>query len=508
MRVAFRVDASLVIGTGHVMRCLTLAQALRQRGAEVSFLCRAQSGDLRARIIAEGFEVASLTAPLSAYGDDADMPAHAPWLGTSWRADARETVSLLGAHGAVDWLIVDHYALDHRWENEVRRAARALMVIDDLADRRHDCDLLLDQNLTVDAGRYDPLLPAGCARLLGPRYALLREEFESARGSPRARDGSVRRVLIFQGGVDADDCTGRAIEAVACLGHADLAVDVVVGATNPRADEIERRCAELPRCAFHRQATNMAELMARADLAIGAGGGAMLERAALGLPAIVFALADNQIPGCQAMASLGGILYLGRPGDGDVADTESALRVCLRSPELMRGMTARLAALVDARGAPRVADALRADPLALRAATQEDCERVWQWRNHPDIRRHALNPAEIDLATHRAWFATALVDPDKAMLIGEDGSGPVGVLRYDIREGGATISVYLVPGRQGRGLGPRLIEAGTDWLRVHRPKVAVIHAEIRPENVASLGAFAKAGFVPVKCLYVQNLRGG
>jgi len=196
MRLVFRTDASLTIGSGHVMRCLTLAEALRTRGAQCFFVCREHPGNLLELIRKRGFEACALhlnTSCAAAATVDAERPtAHAAWLGAHWRTDAAQTLAACGGSD-VDWLIVDHYALDARWEAELRPACRKLMVIDDLADRNHDCDLLLDQNLVAESdARYQQRVPPGCTLLLGPRYALLQPLYRELRPQARLRPGPGR----------------------------------------------------------------------------------------------------------------------------------------------------------------------------------------------------------------------------------------------------------------------------------------------------------------------------
>ena len=179
MNIAFRVDASTQIGTGHFMRCLTLADALKQHGAKIRFASRHMPEYLRDMLVVKGHEFMLLdSSPSDAISDGL---SHANWLGTSQHADAQDTVQALSGQ-TWDWLIVDHYALDARWESALRQTAKNIFVIDDIADRQHDCDVLLDQNLYADMdSRYTGKVPAHCQLLLGPRYALLRDEFRQLR---------------------------------------------------------------------------------------------------------------------------------------------------------------------------------------------------------------------------------------------------------------------------------------------------------------------------------------
>ncbi len=293
------------------MRCLTLADELSLRGAEILFVCREHPGNLNAVAVERGYTIVSLPYVSRGSSGAGQIPAHASWLGAPWQEDAAETLTAV-ARFHPNWLVVDHYAIDHRWELLLRPHTGKLMVIDDLADRRHDCDLLLDQNLYLNMdSRYDGLLPDRCVRFLGPRYALLRREFVVARRNLRQRDGKVRRILVFFGGSDPTNETAKALEAVRRFGRPDILVDAVVGGGNPRRREIEDLCASMSAVRYHCQVSNMAELTAAADLAIGAGGSATWERCFLGLPAIVLIIAQNQYEATKAVSREGAVLELG-----------------------------------------------------------------------------------------------------------------------------------------------------------------------------------------------------
>jgi UDP-2,4-diacetamido-2,4,6-trideoxy-beta-L-altropyranose hydrolase len=508
MDVVFRTDASLQIGTGHVMRCLTLAEGLRAAGAAVSFICREHAGHLCELIAARGYPLHRLPAPAASAPPEAGAPAHGHWLGLGWQQDAADTAAALP--GRPDWLVIDHYALDARWEQALRPAAARIMVIDDLADRPHDCDLLLDQNLAPQMdGRYDGLLPPAAVRLLGPHYALLRPEFAAARAALRARDGQVRRLFLFIGGADPDNHTGRALQAVASLQRPALAVDVVIGGANPHHAALAEQCATLPGARLHRGVDNMAELMAAADLAIGAGGGAMWERACVGLPSLVIAAAENQQSGSTAMARQGRVLYLG-DAENALQALPAALQTACAAPELLGHLEQGSLALVDGRGAGRVLRRLQqlssAAGLSLRAATAADCDPIWQWRNAETVRRFSGSSAAIPLEQHREWFAATLANPSRQLLVGEIGGRAAGILRYDREGAKATISVYLTPDFLGQGIGAALIAAGSGWVRGHWPGVAQIEAVILPGNRASAQAFEAAGYAEQLNIFALRIR--
>lgn len=488
MRVAFRVDGSEEIGTGHIVRCLTLADRLSRDGHACQFVVRAHSGTPTSLIEARGYACAILP---ETDGEGCDELAHSRWLGTSQAKDAAETRAALD--GTVDWLVVDHYALDHRWQSALRAMTRNILVIDDIADRMHDCDLLLDQNLQGDRDRYAALLPASCQRLLGPRHALLRPRFAEL----RAKTGSVRPdgpVLVYFGGVDAHGATLTALAAVAEADLGDRRIDVVVGDLNPHRAAIIEWCRLRGHAHFHGGGTDMPALMAEASLAIGAAGATTWERCCLGLPTILVTIAENQRAGAAALAREGAAIWVGDQADISTATLAAALRTLFAAPHLAEVVASRAARLVDGDGAYRVTRAMLGDAVDLRPATADDCDRIWEWRNDGRTRRHSRDPSPVVLETHRKWFTSTLSNPDRILLIGECDGDPVGVLRYDRTGDTATISVYLVPGREGRGEGARLIRTGSRWLANHWPTVTAIVAEILEINSVSAGAFAAAGF--------------
>ncbi|MFY0543167.1 UDP-2,4-diacetamido-2,4,6-trideoxy-beta-L-altropyranose hydrolase [Brevibacillus sp. H7] len=349
MHVLFRVDASVQIGSGHVMRCLTLADELRRKGASIRIISREHPGHLCEFIEQKGFLVNRLP----------DMPERSSdeW----WEIDVDQTNDQL-RNQKVDWLIVDHYGIDYRWEKKARRFAANIMVIDDLADRAHDCDILLDQNLYEKMEtRYDGLVPHQCLQLIGPRYAMLREEFREARKLVRKRGGRVRRVLLFFGGSDPTNETIKAIEAIKILRLKDVMVDVVVGTSNPYRGQIAELCANMPNTRFHCQITYMAELMLQADLAIGAGGSTTWERCALGLPAITVTTAENQIQVTRTVAKTGCIIDVGTHQDVSSEKLASVLQTLQQNPEMIASMSEaciRVMGDIESEGVTSVAQAI------------------------------------------------------------------------------------------------------------------------------------------------------
>ena len=358
MRIAFRTDASLQIGTGHIMRCLTLADALRGQGAECKFICREHEGDLMDHMRSRGYAVHALPQPSANASFESDL-AHASWLGVDWLTDAQETRQFL-ADKKLDWLILDHYALDYRWESALRSYCKRMMVIDDLADRRHDCDLLLDQNYGSSAERYAGLLPAECTQLHGPEFALLKPIYAQRRVEQSVRSGKIERVLIyFGGGAVPMNLTGMALRAFQTPQLKEIELDVVVGSIYAHKAELEDAAASRGRAHIHEQLPDLSKLMTKADLAISAGGATTWERCCLGLPSIIISIADNQRPACEALAGDDLIHYLGHVGDISFKLLREQVLGLLGNPGRLSQLGKKCRKLVDGRGVGKVVEALK-----------------------------------------------------------------------------------------------------------------------------------------------------
>lgn len=353
MMVVFRTDASDLMGTGHLTRSVALADALIAQGAQVEFICRAHRGHLIGLLHDKGLHVSELPAPHaggSPVGED-----YSEWLGVPQAVDASETMAALsGRHP--DWLVVDHYGLGALWERQLRPHARKILAIDDLADRERDCDLLLDQTY-ADPGvrRHDGLVSPSCRLLLGPRYALLAPQYASYRQRMAPRDGQIRRVLVYFGGSDSRNMTGLVLAALSAPEFSHLEADVVIGANGVHRIAVERQAALRPRTHTHGTRPHLADLMAHADLAIGAGGVTNWERMCLGLPSLVICLANNQRSTCEGLSAAGLIEYA---GDADVVgerEIAAALTKLIGHPDLLMSMSVRGLESVDGQGAMRVA---------------------------------------------------------------------------------------------------------------------------------------------------------
>lgn len=479
-QACLRCDAGRGIGAGHLSRCLVLADALARQGWSCFFVMRqdpAGTDLLRSRYPCHVFDD-TVTAAQEPFAMQQFMP---------------EGCALL---------VVDHYQREASFETACRPWAERVLVIDDLADRRHDANLLVDATVLRQPGDYLEKVPAACTVLTGTRFALLRPEFLQWRAKARERRSAAcqPRLLVGFGLLDGKAMIPAVLTALEDC-DAELEIAVAVGQHCRHLDRIQT----MARASRHRvgvcvDPTSMAELMLWAQLAIGAGGVSALERCCLGLPSLIIASAANQLLMAQALDSQGAAVFLGP------AQTVSSATLCaktlelLRCPQMMASMSERAFDVCDGRGVQRMLLALGpstamagSTDVSLRIAEHEDSSMIHQWQCHPDTRRYFRNPLVPGRSEHQAWMRRTLDDPCRYLHIVLAGRQPAGLVRLD-RVGEANdnrweVSILVAPEQRGRGIGTaaltatRQVYAGFD-----------LDAEIHPQNLASQKAFATAGF--------------
>lgn len=329
MKAVFRVDSSNFIGFGHLIRCLTLANVLRQRGVECSFVCRDHAGNIASKISDSGFKLFLLALPNATATSTGSELKYDSWLGCSWQIDADETNEILRAIQP-EWLIVDHYSIDVKWEEALAKNYKNLMVIDDIANRDHSCDILLDQNLFLDMKRrYDGRVAAQCIQLLGPKYALLQPEYSQLREKAIVRSSSIKNLLIFFGGSDQSNLTELAFLAAHSFGSEFSSINVVMPSTSPFYSQVKKLIKPIKKATLYSDLPSLAPLMLEADISIGAGGATNWERFCLGLPSLVITLAENQKPVNQDLHQLGLIQLIGDAETVEIKQVSSAIKSVL-----------------------------------------------------------------------------------------------------------------------------------------------------------------------------------
>lgn len=490
MKVTFRVDASSEIGTGHISRCLNLAYELKRRGAKCNFISQDMPEYFISQIKSQGHSHYSLRAAnhFPAFNKD---PIGLSCPAESQLADAQKTLNLI-ADDIQDWIVVDHYSLDINWELRVKCSSKRLMVIDDMANRQHACELLLDQNMQdKKQSRYREKVGQNCKTLLGPKFALLRSEFSELHKVALERSGQIHRILIFFGGVDSKNHTIEAMNALINL-RIEVSVDVVIGLQHPFIDDVKKLCSQHA-FSLHIQTKRMAELILQSDLCIGSGGVITWERCCLGLPSLTYAIAENQEEVVR-VAALNGLIYAPNPTDFLGDSIELHLRVLLENQNILKLISSNGINAVDGNGAKRVAQAMGVSPLKLRQALETDCESIFEWRNHPDVNKFSKNQKRIDYVDHFNWFNSVIASDRTFLLIGASQAESIGVIRFDVDEFKAYISIYVVPGVEHFGAGTDLLMAAEEWLKEQRPEVTLLRAEVLRENMRSQHFFSKNGY--------------
>ncbi len=487
-RVVIRADASASIGSGHVMRCLALAEFLAARGADVVFVSRAPKGNLISETERRGHKVLRLPA-----GDDA-------WTAEQDASDfvaALDRLAPLAGGERADWVIVDHYGLGEVWERAVRPLASRVMAIDDLADRPHAVDVLLDQNLVgAFETRYDDLVGAGCLKLLGPRYALLAKNYAALRPQVRRPATIPANILVYFGGADTR-LTMMTAEALTRLPQPFCAT-IVVDDGNDQAQAVQSLAKLDGRIRPVRRLPDLASAMLSSDIFVGASGTTSWERLCLGLPAIVITLATNQVPLAQELARRGFINCLGDAGAATADLIAAALASAVSKPTDPRSAQAMMN-MVDGAGAERVCDVLlynAGDDIIMRAAAATDSDLVLAWANDPGTRRYAFSTGPISREVHAGWFARRVDNSDILYLIAETTNGiALGQVRFELQDdGGWEISYLLAPAFRGLGLARKILAAAIKRLTLLHP-TPIVTGLVKPENTASLRVFAALGFV-------------
>lgn len=449
--------------------------------------------------------------PLAVCEGLAGRELYEAWLGCSQTHDADDCLKALASAGvrSADWLVVDHYGLDASWEGQLldalagNKGTPKLLAIDDLADRPHKADLLLDQNFfgAVTDQRYQRLVPSHCRQLLGPHYALLGPEYAQLHPLVPVRT-ELRRVLVFFGGVDPDNLTGRTLEALLDPALAHLAVDVVLGRQSPHRQAVTNLVAQRPFTTLHEPLPSLAALIARADLAIGAGGSTSWERIALRLPALVVTFGWDQARIAKALAKLGVIQLLGDKETVPAEDIRSALIAKIASFSADREESF---VLTDGLGAARVAMAMLGiqGTIVLRPAGPGDEALLLRWANDPQVRSSSFSPDLIAPSDHHNWFRQGLADPNRLLLIATAADGcPIGQIRFDRQplpaQGGsteATVDLSLDRCARGFGLAADLVCLGLQVMeQTWGPDIEAV-AEVLTTNAASNACFSRAGFV-------------
>ena len=477
-----RADASVSIGTGHIMRMIALGQAWQAQGREVHFLCAEITPALEQRLASEGFHLLLIDATL---GSPEDLSETMRLISETLQADHQNVR-----------VVLDGYHFGSDFQLGIKAAGFKLLVVDDYghADFYH-ADWVLNQNISAREELYDKRSP-DTKLLLGPKFAMLRKEFLTYKGWQREIAPVAKKILVTLGGSDPDNVTLKVIQALIDL---DLHVKVVIGGSNPHLREIENfiqsQNDSKALIEVIVNATNMPELMVWADIAVAAAGSTCWELAFMGLPSLLVILAENQVGIATKLESAGFGVCLGRRADFDYKLFQMVLGHFLKNPTERHRISIAGRNLVDGIGCHRTLCQLnQTSPICLRPGSYSDTELLWEWANDPVTRQNSFDSAKIPWEEHSAWFQKKLSDADCRFWIAlNGGSASVGCVRFDGKESEATISLTVAPSARGKGYGTQIIQQACERLFAESP-FRLVHAYIKPNNIASVKVFEAAGF--------------
>jgi UDP-2,4-diacetamido-2,4,6-trideoxy-beta-L-altropyranose hydrolase len=514
------------------MRCLTLADAFQNNKAQILFVCRDHQGHLKLLIEDRGYPVALLSGSDGAFTNN--EKDYAQWLGVSQSFDAGQTLSVIYDHfelseiDNIDLVIVDHYALDSDWEDEIYHCTHRLMVIDDLVNRKHHADFLLNQTPGFKPERYANIVNDDCEFLLGADYALIRPEFLALRSHcleeriSRSKHTNVSNLLIALGGVDEHNLSLRIVELIQKLFSTmttpeltPLNIQLVLGKGAPHFESVMAYAEALSHSRFSIPGislevltgiNNLHELMAQADLAIGSAGTTAWERCVLGLPTLLIISAENQQMNADILCASGAAILL------DVFHTNEEeliekIRSALTDAHWRTVCSSAAARLCDGQGVNRAVHRLSINPVVgLRLAQNDDMHRILEWQNEEGARQYCRNPSKIALDEHKKWFSSKLEDDNTRLFIITLSDKSIGMLRLDIVSNTRhakeiEVSLIVSSKARGSGVGVAAVEASkseylkwTDQLK-WQPKESRLIAEVLHPNKVSKQLFLSAGFI-------------
>lgn len=501
MKIFFRVDASKEIGTGHVIRCITLAKELKEQGANCIFLSRDHKGNLFDYIKDNGFELKILKKNNKNLNNEKSEPFlfHNNWLGVSQTQDALQTIDLIKDLNP-DWLVVDHYGIDYRWHKMMRSYGKRLCVIDDLSDRKHECDLLLDQNLVKDyQHRYDKLVGTKVTKLLGPNFALLQNDYAEIRKFIHSRK-FVKNLLVYFGGSDLHNLTEYVTDILIKINYKEK-ITLILDSKNSQFARIKDKIKDKKNFELHNNLPSLAYILKDVDVAIGASGTATWERCALGVPSFVITIAENQKLIAAEMHRQGYIKLLGNYDDINSIILEKTLNDIINNRIKIEEWSQHCLNLVDGLGAKRVAEILTLDEYShfdIRYANHSDKEILFEWRNEASVRSNSFSNHEIKFEEHCNWLDNVLKNKKNNIfyIVSTAFGFPLGQVRFSLSSTGWDLDYSIRVDFRGKKLAKNLLAKALHSFSMEQPD-NFIYARVLTKNLVSQNVLESVGFKKV-----------
>jgi UDP-2,4-diacetamido-2,4,6-trideoxy-beta-L-altropyranose hydrolase len=490
--VLIRVDSSFRIGTGHISRCLRLAEELEQKGVRVVFMCANLPGNISSSISELGFEIELFDSP----AEEGDMECIEDLWPTGLQIFDASRTSNKASESNAEVVIVDHYALSELWERKLTSGGFRVIALDDLPGKPHSSDLVIRPGVSISA---EDARGSGLEsrELSGPRYAMVPREFCEAKDFNKGLEGSgASRVLVYFGGVDQSNASEQVVDSIMGAQIPDCSIELVLGSRNPNLEALIKKYKASPEVTIHSSLRSLAEVIGNCDAAVGAGGVSAFERAAAGLPSVLFSLSDNQIAVCKDLARHGMAQYFGSFDSFSSEAFISQFSHFMRElPTLRKNPDSP--EYIDCLGLKRIAELVHPssqDNFLIRIARPADVCTYFGWVNEPSVRRNSLNSESIDFDEHKRWFTQSLGDANVVMLVFELDSLPIAQVRFEVSDNCWRLNYSLDEIVRGRGWAKLIVGQAVSWLRSHRDS-RKIDAVVKASNSASATALIAAGFV-------------
>jgi UDP-2,4-diacetamido-2,4,6-trideoxy-beta-L-altropyranose hydrolase len=475
--LVIRADANTNIGAGHVLRCLALAQAWQNEGRQVFYVSVEPPPWLEKRLRQEKIEIIPL-----------DVPAGS-------QEDALQTAQLSKNQNA-SWVVIDGYHFDSLYHKTVKDSGSKLLALDDNGSPfHHYADFILNQNLHAQEILYPDREPYS-RLLLGNRYVLLRKDFFPWRNWKRPCNPKPNKILVTLGGGDHNNVTSKVITALQAISSPKTESIIVAGGSNPHFEVLQAQVRKAgARFQIKRDAINLPELMAWADIAISAAGSTAWELAFMMLPSLLLVLSKNQEPVAQQLDLKGIAINLNSPDDISIDGIVAAASRLLASVELRTTMSERGRRLIDGEGSQRVLMHLDGRQIRLKMVSQEECRLIWELANEPKTREASFFPDPIPWEDHLQWFQSKLSDPNCSFyVVINTNEEPIGQVRFALHADEAIISFSVSRKHQGKGYGTQLIRIASDEIFKNR-RATKISAYVKKSNEISIQAFLKSGYI-------------
>lgn len=493
MKVVFRTDASSVIGNGHLVRCLTLAKSLKKLNTECEFICRENKNDLFKEINKENFKLTLL--PNLNNKTNKKKIIKTNWLGLNWKDDANQTINALKGY-KIDWLIIDHYGIGREWEKKLRTYTQNIIVIDDLANRNHDCDILIDQNLIANfKNRYKNLLPNHCNTFLGPSFAILQNKYKDLHLVAQPRKNITKNILIYFGGTDQIRLIEMTLSSFYRLNRDDINLDIVISSKNSEISKIQKLIKNNKNIRIKKNLKSLAPLMLKADLAIGACGTTTWERCCLGLPSIVITIAEHQKLIAKELQKRQLIKWLGHHDSIKASSIYKALLSLIDQSQEKWSKECML--VTDGSGSEKIASIIALNSktkLFIRSATINDEDLLLHWANDNLVRSNGFNSKIITKKIHSDWFKFRLNNPGicKIYILETNEKAPIGQVRFEKIDNRWYINYSLASFARGKKISSNLLDIAIKKFKKNNKNQLI--AEVKEDNLSSRKVFEKIGF--------------